>query len=110
MIWTYESLKEAVQGRTLPLVLVDLDQFDSNLQYFSKLTADHGKSIRIASKSLRVPALLKRTLSAGGPVRGVMCYSAAEAVYLAECGFDDLLVAYPTIQPAEIAAVGAVSP
>jgi D-serine deaminase-like pyridoxal phosphate-dependent protein len=106
MNWSYESLKVLVQGRRLPVVLVDQDRFDANVQRFVTLAARHGKTVRIASKSLRVPALLQRAISAGGSVtRGVMCYSAAEAVYLAEQGFDDLLVAYPAIQPAELAAV-----
>jgi D-serine deaminase-like pyridoxal phosphate-dependent protein len=110
MKWTYESLTEVVRGRGLPLVLVDLERFDTNLHQFTSLAARHGKTVRIASKSLRVPDLLRRTLSVGAPVtRGAMCYSAAEAAYLAESGFDDLLVAYPAVQPADLAAVGRAS-
>ena len=107
MTWNYQSLREIVRGRTLPLVLVDLEQFDANLQHFSNGAHSSGKTLRIASKSLRVPALLRRAIDLGGSkVRGLMCYSALEAEYLAESGFDDLLVAYPGVQPAEIAAVG----
>lgn len=108
--WTYDSLRTAVQRQPLPCMLVDLDRFDANVRSFAQRAAAHGKSIRIASKSLRVPALLQRACSVGGPtMRGVMCFSTREAVYLANCGFDDLLVAYPTAEADEIAVVGSAS-
>lgn len=106
MTWNYQSLRQIVRGHPLPLVLVDLEQFDANLKHFSGGVRASGKTLRIASKSLRVPALLRRATDIGGSsVRGLMCYSALEAEYLADNGFDDLLVAYPGGQPAEIAAV-----
>lgn len=104
--WTYERLKEAVHGQPLPLVLVDLARFDANVRYFAELAGRSGKRVRVASKSLRVPALLERVFAVGGSTfRGLMCYSAAEAAYLAQSGFDELLVAYPTVQPSDVAAV-----
>ena len=41
-----------------PLVVVDLDAFDANAADLARRAG--GKSIRIASKSLRVPALIER--------------------------------------------------
>jgi D-serine deaminase-like pyridoxal phosphate-dependent protein len=54
-----------------------------------------GKTIRIASKSVRVPALLQRILKHSSVYQGLMCYSPREAVFLAQQGFDDLLMGYP---------------
>ncbi len=103
--WSYELLKRATLDQRLPLVLVDLERFDRNCRDFIQKAKSAGKRIRIASKSIRVPALIQRVLDHGSAVSGVMCYSVAEAVFLAELGFDDLLIAYPTTEQAEIALV-----
>ncbi|MDN3578636.1 alanine racemase [Chitinimonas viridis] len=93
----YASLLDAVRGEALPCALIDLDAFDRNLAAMAARAG--GKPIRVASKSLRVPALLKRALAFGPAYAGLLCYSVAEAVALAEQGLDDMLVAYPTCQP-----------
>jgi D-serine deaminase-like pyridoxal phosphate-dependent protein len=51
----------------------------------------------VASKSVRVPALLRRALAHEG-FRGVLAFTLAEALWLlAEGVTDDLLLAYPTV-------------
>ena len=55
-----------------------------------------GTPIRVASKSVRVRALLERVLQRPG-FAGVLAYSLAEANWLADHGFDDILVAYPSV-------------
>ncbi|UYM06838.1 amino acid deaminase/aldolase [Solicola gregarius] len=55
-----------------------------------------GKPIRVASKSVRVRALLERVLQRPG-YAGVLAYSIGEANWLADNGFDDILVAYPSV-------------
>ena len=64
---------------------------------FSALAARHGKTIRLATKSVRVPALIRRILDVGAPAfQGLMCFSTAEARYLGvDEGHDDIMVAYP---------------
>ncbi|MEM7314714.1 MAG: alanine racemase [Planctomycetota bacterium] len=100
---SYDQLKDLVTGETLPVMLVDLDAFDRNVEHFLKIARNHEKLLRPASKSVRVPALLHRLQELGGEtVCGLMCYSTAEAVFLADHGFDDLLVAYPHVQPADV--------
>ena len=49
-------------------------------------------TIRIASKSVRVPSLLKRILSNGFPFKGLMCFAVEEAEFLCDMGFDDILI------------------
>jgi D-serine deaminase-like pyridoxal phosphate-dependent protein len=84
----------------LPAVLIDLDAFDKNVAFVRQQMSAHPQiTIRIASKSLRVPSLLKRILSMGAPFKGLMCYAVEEAEFLASLGFDDLLIAYPSCQP-----------
>lgn len=56
---------------------------------------------RIATKSIRVPELIKRALKLGGSqhFKGLMCFSVEEAFYLSEkFDLDDFLIAYPTVQ------------
>lgn len=102
--WDYSQLKTALRGERLPAVVVGLERFDANVKAAAELAAANGKKLRPASKSLRVPELLRRVFEVGGPaVRGVMCYSAAEAAWLGERGFDDLLVAYPAVQESDVA-------
>ena len=108
--WDYQRLKEALRGERLPAIVVDLDRFDANVAAAAEGAAARGKTLRPASKSLRVPDLLRRVAEVGGPaVRGLMCYSVAEAAWLAQQGFDDLLVAYPSVQEADLALAAQVT-
>jgi D-serine deaminase-like pyridoxal phosphate-dependent protein len=102
--WEYERAKRLVAGEALPCMVVDLDAFDANVRRIADVCAAHGKTLRPASKSVRVPVLLKRIFEIGGPtVRGLLCYAVPEARLLAAEGFDDLVVAYPTVQASDVA-------
>jgi D-serine deaminase-like pyridoxal phosphate-dependent protein len=103
--WDYEALAALVRGERLPLVVVDLDVFEANVRRLAAVAAAHGKLLRPASKSVRVPELLRIVARVGAPtVRGVMCFAVSEAALLAREGMDDFLVAYPTVQPSDVAA------
>jgi D-serine deaminase-like pyridoxal phosphate-dependent protein len=83
------------QAPPTPLMVVDLDAFDANAADLVRRAG--GTPIRVASKSLRVPALLERALLVPG-IRGVLGYTLREALWLVEHGVsDDVLVAYPTV-------------
>ena len=90
---TYVYYRNIVKGKQFPLAYVDLDLFDANVTELA--TMAQGKTIRIASKSVRVPALLQRILKHSSVYQGLMCYSPREAVFLSQQGFDDLLMGYP---------------
>src|SRR3954463_2214338 len=75
-----------------PFALVDLDAFDANAA--DLLRRAGGVPVRLASKSVRVRALAQRALGAG--LRGTLCFTLPEALWLAESGGEDLVVAYPT--------------
>ena len=55
-----------------------------------------GKPIRVASKSVRCRALLEAILRRDERFAGLMTYTLPETLWLAEQGFEDLLLAYPT--------------
>lgn len=78
-----------------PTMVVDLDAFDANADDLARRAG--GTPIRVASKSLRVPELIRRALAHDG-FAGVLCYTLGEALWLDESGIsDDLVVGYPTV-------------
>lgn len=111
----FRRLTSAIEGEPLPCALVDLDAVESNARKLNAIAAQHKKKLRLASKSVRCPRLLRLILDGGaGVVQGLMTYTATETAFLFEQGFDDLLLAYPTAQKSDadvlaaLAAKGAV--
>jgi D-serine deaminase-like pyridoxal phosphate-dependent protein len=84
-----------------PLMVVDLDAFDANADDLVRRAG--GKPLRVASKSLRVPALIRRALAHDG-FRGVLAYTLREALWLHEHEVsDDIVVAYPSVDRGALA-------
>jgi D-serine deaminase-like pyridoxal phosphate-dependent protein len=97
----YARYREAIAGRRLPLALVDLDALEENARRL--FAGADGKLLRVATKSLRTPALLRRLVGQGGArVSGLMTYAARETPLLVADGFRDLLLAYPTTLPSDL--------
>jgi D-serine deaminase-like pyridoxal phosphate-dependent protein len=96
--------ERAVAGLAAPLAVVDLDAFDANADDLARRAG--GKPVRVASKSVRCRALLRRALDRPG-FSGVMAYSVGEALWLAAEGFADVFVAYPGGDRAALHAVAA---
>jgi len=99
----YAYYQAIFRGRRMPFAYLDLDLLDQNIQQIVE-RAD-GKRVRLASKSLRSVAVLRRILAANSCFQGIMCYSPREAVYLSEQGFVDLLIGYPVWHEEDIAAI-----
>lgn len=91
--WRSAPWREATRSFSAPLAVVDLDRFDANAR--DLLARAGGLPLRLASKSVRVRRLVRRALSLG--FTGVMAYSLAEAIWLAEDGVEDVLLAYPSV-------------
>ena len=88
-----------------PIAVVDLDAFDANADDLARRAG--GKPVRVASKSLRVPALVARALAHDG-FSGVLAYTVAEALHLHATGIsDDVVVAYPSVDPGALARLTA---
>jgi D-serine deaminase-like pyridoxal phosphate-dependent protein len=78
-----------------PTYVVDLDAFDANAADLARRA--HGTPIRVATKSLRVPALISRALEQPG-FAGLLTYSLREALWLCEQGIsDDIVMGYPSV-------------
>jgi D-serine deaminase-like pyridoxal phosphate-dependent protein len=101
-----EALAAALAAGPLPAAAVDLDAFESNVDRYVAACRGAGKRLRVATKSLRCPALLERIRArAGETLRGLMTCSARESERLAEMGWKDLLLAYPTLAAGDAAAL-----
>lgn len=99
----YAYYKEIFNGRPMPYAYLDLDLMWENIQ---QIRAQAGtKTIRLATKSLRSVAIIKRILAVGPIFQGLMCYHPQEAVYLVKHNLDDLLLGYPIWNEADIAAI-----
>lgn len=90
----YERLLQATASLDTPFAIVDEEALLANTADLVRRAA--GVPIRLATKSVRVRAIIKNTLTLDG-FQGVMTYSLAESVWLADCGVDDILLAYPTV-------------
>jgi D-serine deaminase-like pyridoxal phosphate-dependent protein len=98
-LWArYEAALEAI---TPPFAFVDLDALAANGRALAAQAG--GKPIRIASKSIRSVPLLRRILELDEGFRGLLAFTLPEALWLAEQGFEDVVVAYPS---ADRSAVG----
>ncbi len=103
MALSYSQIQACLRDRRLPAALVDLDALDRNVERVCQQIRARGTPLRVASKSVRAADILRRLLErSGGLFRGLLCFAVEEAAYLAERGFDDLLVAYPCFQRGDI--------
>lgn len=100
---TYEYYKEIFAEVSRPFALVDLDMLDDNAKAIAQAAGD--KKVRLASKSIRSVDVLRRILNSNPIYQGIMCYTAAEAAFLAQQGFDNLLLGYPQWQPEAIRSI-----
>jgi len=95
---SYQKVKELLNDKNYPLAILDLDALDKNYEIFARVAIEQRKKIRIASKSLRLPFLLRYLQEKNrGLISGIMCYRIKEAEYLFGLGFKDLLIAYPEV-------------
>jgi D-serine deaminase-like pyridoxal phosphate-dependent protein len=95
------ALDRATAALEPPFAVVDLDAFDANAA--DLLRRAGATALRLASKSVRCRALQRRALDAG--FRGQLCFTLPEALWLADDGFDDLVVAYPTADRSALRAL-----
>ncbi len=103
----YAYYKNVFAGQPMPFAFVDLDCLDANIEAIARRA--QGRPVRVASKSVRCRAVLRRILDFGAPYFGIMAFTAPEAIWLAEQGFDDLLIGYPIWHEAHIRGVAEAS-
>ncbi|QIN29574.1 amino acid deaminase/aldolase [Brevibacterium luteolum] len=98
------DLRRAVAVLNAPFGVIDRDAFDANAAAMTERAA--GLPIRVASKSLRTPAAIERALELPG-FAGVLTFSLPEALALHARGIRDIVVAYPSVDRAALAALAA---
>ncbi|MBX9245430.1 alanine racemase, partial [Actinotalea ferrariae] len=86
-----------------PLAVVDLTAFEANAAELLRRAS--GRPVRLATKSVRVPALVERAVAAG--FTGLMAYSLREALWWVRRGATDVLVGYPSVDAGALAELGA---
>jgi len=77
-----------------PFGFVDLDSMWANAD--SMLDRAGDKPIRVATKSIRCRPLIERILGRDQRFEGLMSFTLPETLWLADRGFENLLLAYPT--------------
>ena len=87
----YEAIFDSIAA---PFAFVDLDALSANARFMLAQAA--GKPIRVASKSVRSVAVLRRILELDPGFAGILSFTLPEALFLARQGFEDIVVAYPT--------------
>lgn len=104
----YDYYRDILGSYPLPFAFVDIDLLEQNVREVTRRAA--GKQVRLASKSIRSVPILERLFhSSPDCFRGIMCYTAAEAAFLATRGLDDLLIGYPAWHEHDIAAVASAT-
>lgn len=99
----YTSYRSGLRGERLPLAFIDLDALDANIAYVRAIIQGTGRTIRPGTKSIRCEPLLRRIFERGGAdICGLLTFTVEETAWLAQKGYDDLLVAYPTIQSSDL--------
>src|SRR4051794_22323718 len=104
----YERLFADLDG---PFAFVDLDAMWSNSRQM--LGRSGSKPIRVASKSLRSTGVTRRIFASNERYQGQLTFTLPETLWLAEQGFEDLVLAYPSVDRAalrQLARVTAESP
>lgn len=99
-------LERATAELEPPFAAVDLDAFWQNAADMEHRAA--GKPIRLASKSVRCRALQERVLARPG-FQGTLAFTLPEALWLAELGFEDVVVAYPSVDRDALLALAKLS-
>ncbi len=79
----------------MPFAFIDKDILTENTNQI--LNRAGNKKIRLATKSIRCRAIIDYLLAVNDQIQGLMCFTAPEAVWLSKLGYDDLLIAYPTV-------------
>lgn len=89
-----ERLNRATADLDPPFALVDLAALNANADDMERRAAP--KPIRLASKSVRCRPVQAEVLARGG-FAGTLAFTLREALWLHSHGFDDIVVAYPTV-------------
>lgn len=104
-----DAIAVATADVDAPLAAVHLPSLRANVADLRRRAG--GTRIRLATKSIRCRGVLREVLgpelSGDAGVRGVMAYSLEEALWLVGSGCPDVLLGYPVVHRAALAALAA---
>lgn len=95
----WSALTDATAHLPAPVAVIDREALRHNAM--DLLVRAGGLPIRVATKSVRVRAVLDAVLEIPG-YRGLLAFTLAEALWLAE-RYDDIVLGYPTVDRAGLA-------
>ncbi|MEL0627323.1 amino acid deaminase/aldolase [Salinibacterium amurskyense] len=98
----WQTLADATHALDAPYGVLSLEALSHNAADMIRRAS--GVPIRVASKSIRVREVMDAVLELD-EFRGVLAYTLTEALWLAET-IDDVVVGYPSVDRAAIAALG----
>ncbi|GHD83911.1 D-serine deaminase-like pyridoxal phosphate-dependent protein [Salinibacterium amurskyense] len=98
----WQALADATHALDAPYGVLSLEALSHNAADMIRRAS--GVPIRVASKSIRVREVMDAVLELD-EFRGVLAYTLTEALWLAET-IDDVVVGYPSVDRAAIAALG----
>jgi D-serine deaminase-like pyridoxal phosphate-dependent protein len=87
------QLSKVTEHLDPPFAVMDLDAFEANAADLARRAAGQA-TIRLASKSVRSRALIRRAVQRQG-YRGILAFTLPEALWLAE-EHPDIVIGYPT--------------
>lgn len=99
----YGYYRSALADCSLPAAFIDLDCMDDNLRRLCERA--QGLPVRLATKSVRSLDMIRMIMASSQAMSGLLAYCADEAAWLASEGFDDIVVAYPTVERAGLSSV-----
>ncbi|HUH80279.1 MAG TPA: amino acid deaminase/aldolase [Solirubrobacteraceae bacterium] len=94
---------QAFAGLEAPFAFVDLDALHLNALQMLERAA--GKPIRLASKSLRCRGMQRLLLDRYAGLEGQLTYTLPETLWLDGAGFENLLLAYPSVDRTALLAL-----
>jgi len=94
----WPALTDATAHLPAPVAIIERDALRHNA--LDLLVRSGGVPIRVASKSVRVRGVLDAVLALPG-FRGILAFTLAEALWLAE-DHDDIVLGYPTVDRASL--------
>jgi D-serine deaminase-like pyridoxal phosphate-dependent protein len=99
----YENYRDIFKNERMPFAFIDLNKFDQNIDFVASTQKNTGKTVRVHSKSIRCAELTRRIFDKGGPTyKGIMNMTVEETAYLFDKGFNDFIIAYPSVQPSDL--------
>ena len=101
-------MNEPIPGQALddletPVLLLDLDRFESNVQHMAAYCRDNGKEWRPHSKAHKSPAIAHIELANGAC--GITCAKLSEAEWMVAHGVSSILLANQIVSPVKFAAL-----